>query len=88
MDTRIRGSQNKTCLGLFKFVEQYSCGVGRSFTDVEFFDRARLLLVKFIEAVPTNGILLRSDPLANSKVCHRTHLLQMLNSLTGRGCSS
>ena len=43
-------------------------------TDVEFFDGVRLLVVKFIEAVPTNGIPLRSD--------------QMLNSLTGRGCSS
>ena len=25
-------------------------------TDVEFFDRARLLVIKFIEAVPTKGI--------------------------------
>ena len=32
-------------------------------TDVELLDRARLLVVKFIEAVPTNGILPRSDPL-------------------------
>ena len=38
------------------------------FTDVEFFDRARLLVVKFIEAVPTNGILPRSDPLTKESI--------------------